>query len=209
VLLLNTAIDALALVLFGLGLAAGVFAGEDNLLLTLLPAVVAAAGLTAALLIARGARGHVEGLQAGHPKIAGAISALADAVEDTNRLLFHRGAWASVLGIVAYLGFDVLVLWSALDAVHAHPFPGFPVVIMAYGLVAMLDPPRPEVADAVARCHEAGIRIVVITVRGSRRREGRKRRRRHQLGGQGCGRDRGKRSGIATLTPVTDLPSLH
>jgi magnesium-transporting ATPase (P-type) len=31
------------------------------------------------------------------------------------------------------------------------------------GLVAMLDPPRPEVGEAVARCHEAGIRIVVIT----------------------------------------------
>jgi calcium-translocating P-type ATPase len=31
------------------------------------------------------------------------------------------------------------------------------------GLVAMEDPPRPEVAEAVASCHRAGIRILVIT----------------------------------------------
>jgi calcium-translocating P-type ATPase len=31
------------------------------------------------------------------------------------------------------------------------------------GLVAMYDPPRPEVAEAVARCHRAGIRIIIVT----------------------------------------------
>jgi magnesium-transporting ATPase (P-type) len=31
------------------------------------------------------------------------------------------------------------------------------------GLMAMMDPPRPEVAEAVTKCHTAGIRIIMIT----------------------------------------------
>ena len=31
------------------------------------------------------------------------------------------------------------------------------------GLIAMMDPPRPEVADAVNTCHRAGIRTIMIT----------------------------------------------
>ena len=134
---LNTAVDALALMVFGVGLATGIFAGEHNLLLTLVPAVLAATGVTVALLIARRAGGYAERLRGKHPKVASSITTLADAVEDTNRLLFHGGGWTSVLGVMAYLGFDVLVLWSAFFAVHAHPTPGFAVVVMAYIIGAL------------------------------------------------------------------------
>lgn len=36
------------------------------------------------------------------------------------------------------------------------------------GLVALLDPPRPDVADAVAACHGAGIRVHVVTAEDGR-----------------------------------------
>jgi uncharacterized membrane protein YbhN (UPF0104 family) len=134
---LNTAVDALALIVFGIGLATRILAGERRLLLTVLPAAIAAAGIMLAALIARRANSYAERLQAKHPKIASALTTLASAVDDTKRLLFKRGDWTSVLGVLGYLGFDVLVLWTAFLAVHAHPFPGFGIVIMAYIIGAL------------------------------------------------------------------------
>jgi uncharacterized membrane protein YbhN (UPF0104 family) len=134
---LNTTIDALALIVFGIGLATGILAGEGHLLLTALPAAVAAAGIAAALLLARRAGPYVERLQPRHPKVAGAITTLANAVDDTRRRLFRRDGRTSVLGVLAYLGFDVLVLWTAFFAIHAHPVPGLAIVTLAYIIGAL------------------------------------------------------------------------
>ena len=134
---LNTAVDALALVVFGLGLATGVLPGSRDLLLTLLPAAAAAGAVAAALLIAHRAVSGAERKTHRHGKLAGAIRTLAAAVNDTRRLLFHRGNDRAVLGALVYLMFDVLVLWSAFLAVHASPVPSFAVVIMAYIIGAL------------------------------------------------------------------------
>lgn len=133
---LNTAVSALALIVFGVGLAAHAFAGRHGLLLTLLPAAVAAGGVAAAVSIAAWAGGHAEHLQAKHPKVGAAVASLADAVADT-RSLFHRRSWKSLLGAIIYLGFEVLVLWTAFFAIHANPVPGFAIVVMAYVIGAL------------------------------------------------------------------------
>ncbi len=135
---LNTAVDALALICFGLALAVGVLPGERHLTLTLLPAALAAAAVAGALLSARHTSSFAPRLQGKHPKLAEGILTLADAVQDTERLLFHReGAFKCVLGAIAYLGFDVLVLWSAFIAIHAHPAPPLGVTITAYIIGAL------------------------------------------------------------------------
>ncbi len=89
------------------------------------------------MLVARRAKTRAGRLQTKHRKVAAAVTTLADAVQDTEQLVRHRGSRRAVLGIMAYLGFDVLMLWSAFLAVHAHPVPSIPVVIMAYIIGAL------------------------------------------------------------------------
>lgn len=129
---LNTAVDALAIVFFGLALALGVFSGEDNLLLTLLPAALVAIAIVLAVLIARRAERLSKRMETKRPKIAKGIVTLAAAVQSTERMLRHRGSLKIVLGAVAYLGFDTAVLQGAFIAIDAHPVPSFAVVSMCY-----------------------------------------------------------------------------
>jgi len=134
---LNTGVDALTLVVFGLTMATGLFGGPHGLTVTLMPALVAGAGIALALLVAR-RRGSGERRRAAkHRKLDAALSTLAEAVEDTERLLLRHGSPIALLGAVAYLGFDVLVLWSAFIAIGTDPLPSFPVVLMAYIIGAL------------------------------------------------------------------------
>lgn len=133
---LNTAIDAIALAVFGTALALGLLSGERRLPLTLLPAVFAALALAVALLVAARERRRRSG-PSRHGRLAAAAATLADAVEDTRRLLTRRSGFKSVGGALAYLFFDVLVLFFAFAAIHAHPAPPFGVVVMAYIIGAL------------------------------------------------------------------------
>ncbi|HEV7461591.1 MAG TPA: lysylphosphatidylglycerol synthase transmembrane domain-containing protein [Solirubrobacteraceae bacterium] len=129
---LNSGVDGLAIVFFGLGLAIGVFKGEDNLALTLLPAALVAIGIALALFVTGRAERLVERLEHKRPRMAKGVATLASAVENTRDMLRHRGSAKIVLGAIAYLGFDMLVLQGAFVAIDAHPVPTFAVVSMCY-----------------------------------------------------------------------------
>lgn len=134
---LNTAIDALALISFGVLLGLGIFAGKNDLTLTILPAVVVAAIVAAALWVAHRADHYAAKLEPHHPRLAAGIGTIARAVEDTYALIFGRGDWRSLFGAVVYLIFDVLVLWTAFFALHVHNVPAFAPVLMAYIIGAL------------------------------------------------------------------------
>jgi uncharacterized membrane protein YbhN (UPF0104 family) len=134
---LNTGIDALALILFGILLGLGIASGKRDLTLTLIPAALAGASVAAAIVIARRAERFSARLESRHRRTASALGTVASAVDDTSKLVFHRGDWRSLAGAVAFLGFDVLVLWIAFYAVHAHTVPPFAPVLMAYIIGAL------------------------------------------------------------------------
>ena len=134
---LNTGIDALALMFFGILLGLGIVSGKHDLTLTVIPAALAAAGVAAAIVIASRAERFAARLEPRHRRIAAAVGTVAGAVGDTKRLIFRRSDWRSLAGAVAFLGFDVLVLWSAFYAVNAHTVPAFAPVLMAYIIGAL------------------------------------------------------------------------
>ena len=79
-------------------------------------------------------------------------------ISDANELLAGKGM--RVLG-VAFKPVDLAE--SGASAAYSGKLDAFESGLILVGLVGMIDPPRPEVKDAVATCRAAGIRPVMIT----------------------------------------------
>jgi calcium-translocating P-type ATPase len=84
---------------------------------------------------------------------------------------FDQGTRAEVLAVVSRWAAEGLRLLAVADRrIDSSTPPAAELTredlerdLTLLGLVAMEDPPRPEVATAVTQCHEAGIRLVVVT----------------------------------------------
>ncbi len=132
--LLTSVPNVLGVILVGLSLAIGLFGGESNLLLTALPAAVAAAAVVATLLageIARrlGARLAPDAPERSSKRSLAAwktLTAIADGIRESLELL-REGNALLIAGLLAYLVFDMMVLWACFRALGASP----PVAILA------------------------------------------------------------------------------
>ena len=154
---LNTAVDAIAIVVFGV-LAFALGEGPSAAL-TILPAVVVAVLIVGVLLFSRHAERYARRLEDRRPKLAKAAVTLTEAVDGTDRLLRHRGSVRIVLGAVGYLGYDMLVLWGSFAAIGADPRPAFAIVALSY-LIGGLAGSIPLPANLGAVTGMAGMLVV-------------------------------------------------
>jgi uncharacterized protein (TIRG00374 family) len=135
--MMTSVANVLGVVFIGVGLAVGVLPGETNPALTLLPAMITAAAIVCSLLAGRSSAGlhrrldrnQASGSSRRSTLALKTLVAIADGVNEAVALLREGNAWL-IGGILAYLIFDVLILWATFRAFGAAP----PVAIlgMAY-----------------------------------------------------------------------------
>jgi uncharacterized protein (TIRG00374 family) len=135
--LLTSVPNVLGVISLGICLATGLIGGESNLLLTLLPAVIAVAAVALTLVAGRIARNQSDRLaargagQASRRRLAAVktLRALGDGVHEALALL-REGNVLLILGLIAYLVFDVMILWATFRALG--PAPPLAILWIAY-----------------------------------------------------------------------------
>jgi len=132
--LLTSLPNVLGVIVLGLALAVGLLGGESNLLLTALPAAIAAIAVAGTIAGGRLARRYEQRKRdsGNHLRSKRALAAvkglaaLADGVDESLALL-REGNAILIAGLLAYLVFDVLILWAGFRALGSSP----PIAILA------------------------------------------------------------------------------
>ena len=136
--LLTSVPNVLGVALIGVGLATGIVPGTTNPLLTLLPAAAAVLAVVGTLFAGRlaarlGSAEGEEGEQSerGRTKRAAvlAVGAFAEGVDEALAQLRERNPLL-ILGLIAYLSFDVMILWAGFRAFGTAP--ALAIVWMGY-----------------------------------------------------------------------------
>lgn len=136
--LLLYAVFALAILVVGAGLRAGVFSGEAPWTLTVVPAAVAG-GLIVVVLALGALPGDFEqriarlaGRRRRAQRVVSRLASVPGAVRDAVRIMGQlvRERRFGLLGGIAYWGFDIATLWACLRAFGSPP--PVSVVVMAY-----------------------------------------------------------------------------
>lgn len=86
--------------------------------------------------------------------------AMKEKILDTTR---NYGCGRDTLRCLALATLDNPPKPDDMDLCDANKFASYEVNLTFVGVAGMLDPPRKEVADAIKRCRNAGIRVIVIT----------------------------------------------
>jgi uncharacterized membrane protein YbhN (UPF0104 family) len=113
--------NVVGVIILGLGMALGVFQGPSSLALTLGPALVAAAAVVLTIAGGRWAgrvqqrTGNANGARL--PRVLGTLSG---GVDEALMLLRRHNPWL-IVGLVGYLGFDVMIMWSTFHAFGSSP----------------------------------------------------------------------------------------
>jgi uncharacterized protein (TIRG00374 family) len=135
--LLTSVPNLVALIVVGISLALRIFGGETNPALTVLPAAIAAGAIVGALLAGRTAgrlHARLERSEAGDTSRLRTVTlktlvAIADGVNEAVAML-RAGDALLICGLIAYLVFDVMILWATFHAFGAAP--ALAIVWIAY-----------------------------------------------------------------------------
>lgn len=92
-------------------------------------------------------------------KVAKLSSSLRKKLDDTVTDYGARGLRCLAMAVVE----DVPLELSSYKTERSAEYVQFEQKMTFVGLVGMMDPPRPEVKEAIAKCRSAGIRVIVIT----------------------------------------------